>query len=757
MPPRTGKTGAASSGRTETVFGSVRSLVYHNETSGWTVASVAVRGGTPGGAETATVVGSCTNVWEGEEIKATGRWVHHPSHGLQFQADSLECVVPTSAEGLRRYLASGIIRGVGPKLADKIVDQFGEKTIDVLERDSGRLREVRGLGEAKRRAIKAGWDRERGARDAMIFLQGAGVTAGSAAKLYRQYGANTVAVVKENPYRLCNDVFGIGFLKADDIARKVGVPRDSPQRARAGLAHVLQSLADEGHCFCEKPELLLEAENILSIPMETLERALADAIADNRFADDGGRIYLHRLHRAERIVADRVLALLDTRASFRPIVADAAVAWVARKLSFSLSPAQERAVRMALESKFSVVTGGPGVGKTTIIRALAEIWCAKGLDVRFVAPTGRAARRMAESTGRDAQTVHRLLKWNPAEGRFTYTADNPVPADVVVVDESSMIDIELASSLFSALRPTTTVVLVGDIDQLPSVGPGNVLRDLIASEVVPCTRLDVVFRQKTGGWIVRNAHLVNEGKSFETPPPGEFSDFFFVPCEDPDRTLRLALELVERRIPARYNLSPLQDVQVLTPMRKNLLGADNLNAVLQQGLNPHGPAIVRGGRAYRVGDRVMQTRNDYDKDVFNGDVGFVRAVDPDGPSLDVDFDGTVVNYAASDLDELVHAYATSIHKSQGSEYPAVVIVLATQHFKLLQRNLLYTAITRGRKLVCVVGSPRAVGLAIRNNETVRRRTALAERLKGPLPPVSPAGPSSNPPSAPAALPPLPNP
>ena len=753
MPPRTSK--PAAGGRTETVFGSVRTLVYHNETSGWTVATVAVRGGTPGGSETATVVGSCTNVWEGEEIKATGRWVRHPAHGLQFQADSMECVVPTSAEGLRRYLASGIIRGVGPKLADRIVDQFGEKTIDVLERDSGRLEEIRGLGAKTRRAIKAGWDRERGARDAMIFLQGAGITAGSAAKLFRQYGANTVAVVKENPYRLCNDVFGIGFLKADDIARKVGVPRDSPQRARAGLAHVLQALADEGHCFCEKPELLLEAENILSIPMDVLERALAESVEDNRFADDGGRIYLHRLHRAERIVADRVLALLDTRASFKPIAADAAVAWVARKLSFSLSPAQERAVRMALESKFSVVTGGPGVGKTTIIRALAEIWCAKELDVRLVAPTGRAARRMAESTGREAQTVHRLLKWNPAEARFTYTADNPVPADVVVVDESSMIDVELAASLFSALRPTATVVLVGDIDQLPSVGPGNVLRDLIASEVVPCTRLDVVFRQKTGGWIVRNAHRVNEGKGFEAPPPGEFADFFFVPCEDPDKTLRLALELVERRIPARYNLSPLQDVQVLTPMRKNLLGADNLNAVLQQGLNPHGPAIVRAGRAFRVGDRVMQTRNDYDRDVFNGDVGFVRAVDPDGPSLDVDFDGTVATYAASDLDELVHAYATSIHKSQGSEYPAVVIVLATQHFKLLQRNLLYTAITRGRKLVCVVGSPRAVALAIRNNETVRRRTALAERLKGPLPPLSPAPAAPPSPSAPAAPPPMP--
>ena len=732
MPPRaTPARAAAPAGPAETIFGSVVSLVYHNETSGWTVATVAVRGGTPGGSETATVVGSCTNVWEGEEVKATGRWVRHPSHGLQFHADALECVVPTSAEGLRRYLASGIIRG--------------EKTIEVLERDSGRLKEIKGLGEAKRRAIKAGWDRERGARDAMIFLQGAGITSGSAAKLYRQYGANTVAVVKENPYRLCADVFGIGFLKADDIARKVGVPKDSPQRARAGLAHVLQTLAEEGHCFCEKPELLLEAENILSIPMDVLEQALADAIADNRFVDDGGRVYLHRLHRAERIVADRVLALLDTRASFRPIAADAAVAWVARKLSFTLSPAQDRAVRMALESKFSVVTGGPGVGKTTIIRALAEIWCAKELDVRLVAPTGRAARRMAESTGREAATIHRLLKWNPAESRFTYTADNPLPADVLVVDESSMIDIELAASLFSALRPTTTVVLVGDIDQLPSVGPGNVLRDLIA-DVVPSTRLDVVFRQKTGGWIVRNAHRVNEGQGFEAPPAGEPSDFFFVPCEDPERTLRLTLELVERRIPARYNLSPLQDIQVLTPMRKNLLGADNLNAVLQQGLNPHGPALHRAGRAFRVGDRVMQMRNDYDKDVFNGDVGFVRAVEPDGPSLVVDFDGVEVSYTASDLDELVHAYATSIHKSQGSEYPAVVIVIATQHFKLLQRNLLYTAITRGKKLVCVVGSPRAVSLAIRNNETVRRRTALAERLKGPLPPLV-APPAPEPPSA----------
>ncbi len=727
-------------GAVETISGSVKGIVYHNDATGWLVATVKLGGdGFRKDAEVATVVGHCPTAWAGEDIRATGRWVRDPAHGVQFKADEIICVAPTSAEGIKRYLASGIIRGVGPKFASKIVERFGENTIDVLERDSGRLLEIPGLGERLRREIKKGWENNRGTRDAMLFLQGHGISATVSAKIYRQYGSNTVAMVKANPYRLCADIWGIGFLKADEIARKVGLPFDSPLRAKAGIYHVLQTLAEEGHCYSEAPELLLRASEQLRIPVDALENALREETSSGRIVDDGGRLYLRRLHRAESAVARRILTILDTRSDYPPLAAAAAVEWVSARLPFALTARQSEAVRMGLEHKFSIVTGGPGVGKTTIIKALCDIWSAKKRDVRLVAPTGRAARRMSESTGREAKTIHRLLKWNPQEAKFVHDAGNPVEADVFVVDECSMIDIELAQAFLSAVRASATVVLVGDTDQLPSVGAGNFLRDAIDSGVVPFTRLDAIFRQKTGGQIVRNAHRVNAGEPFLPAEDPETSDFFFVPCDDPQRTLSRVLEMVERRIPRRCNLSPLQDIQVLTPMRKNLLGADNLNDELQRVLNPTGPALVRFGRAYRVGDRVMQIRNNYDKDVFNGDIGFVKSVSEETHSLEADFDGRSVVYSVTELEELTHAYATSIHKSQGSEYPAVVIVIAKQHYMLLQRNLLYTAITRGRKLVCVIGSPWAVAEAIKNNSTLQRRTALAERLRNPkLPPLAPS-------------------
>ena len=708
-------------------------MVFHNEQTGWLVATVRIDGA--GGEET-TVVGTCPSAWVGEEIRATGRWVRDPAHGLQFKADSITCVAPSSAEGIKRYLASGIIRGVGPKTAGRIVEKFGDRTLEILEKRSGMLSEVEGVSERLRIAIKKGWDANRGTREAMIFLQGHGISANASAKIWKQYGPDTVAMVKSNPYRLCADIWGIGFLKADEIARKVGISHDSPLRAKAGVYHVMQTLAEEGHCYTEKPELLLRASEQLRIPVDALETALDAEIEAGRVANDGGRLYLKRLFHAERIVARRIVTLMDTRPGFPKIDAPAAVKWVSGRLPFALSPQQAAAVRMALENKVSVVTGGPGVGKTTIIKALCEIWRAKKMEVRLVAPTGRAARRMGESTGFEAKTIHRLLKWNPQESRFVHGADNPVEADAFVVDESSMIDVELAQSFLQALRSTSALVLVGDTDQLPSVGPGNVLRDIIASGEVPCAKLDVIFRQKTGGQIVRNAHRVNSGEGFLPPDDPAGSDFFFVPCDDPERTLARVVEMVESRIPRRYGFSPLRDIQVLTPMRKNLLGADNLNTILQERLNPAGPALHRFGRAYRVGDRVMQVRNDYEKEVFNGDIGFVTNVLQEAGTLEVDFEGERVQYSAAELDELVHAYATSIHKSQGSEYPAVVIVIAKQHYMMLQRNLLYTAITRGKKLVCVVGSPWAIGKAIENNSTLERRTALAERLRSPvLPPL----------------------
>lgn len=714
------------------ITGTVDSVVYRNDETGYVVLNLKVEGGTATGAPSAVLVGKSAAIWEGEEIKAQGRWIRHPQHGLQFNAETIACVVPSSLEGIRRYLASGMIRGVGKVYAKKIVDHFGAQTLDIIDKNSARLLEVPGIGKDRKRKIKESWDAQHGIRDAMIFLQANGVGTAQAAKIFRAYGANTIALVKQNPYRLCSDIWGIGFLKADAIAMKVGVDRNAPERARAGIFYTLETLAEEGHCFCYEPELILNAEKLIGISVEILAEALLAETEAGSLVNDAGRIYLKRLHQAETAIARRVLDILDTRTPFKPIAVDAAVDWAVKKMAIDLSPRQRDALKMALGAKVSIITGGPGVGKTTIIRALCDIWSARRLDVRLAAPTGRAARRMAESTGREAQTIHRLLKYMPQTKSFDHNADNPIPADVVIVDESSMLDVELASDFLAAIRPATTVVFVGDIDQLPSVGPGNVLRDLIASGAVPCTKLDVIFRQKLGGSIVRNAHLVNAGSEFGAPV-GDHDDFFFIRCEEPERILANVVELVRHRIPQKFGLSPLEDVQVLTPMRKNLLGADNLNLVLQEALNSKGPGVQRLGRTYRVGDRVMQIHNNYDRDVFNGDLGFIAGIDAENGKLSVDFDGRKVVYDFTDLDELVHAYAISIHKSQGSEYPAVVIVLATQHFKLLQRNLLYTAITRGKKLVCVVGSPRAVAIAIKNNETRGRRTALAERLGMPAP------------------------
>ena len=710
------------------ITGSVESIVYRNDETGYFVFNVKIAGSAEFGADSAVVVGKCSALWDGEEIRAEGKWIRHPQHGLQFNAETISCIVPTSVEGIRRYLASGMIKGVGKVYAKKIVEHFGAKTLEIIDHNSARLLEVPGIGKTRKKQIKESWDAQHGIRDAMIFLQANGIGTAQASKIFRFYGTNTIAVVKSNPYRLCTDIWGIGFLKADAIALKIGIDRNSLMRARAGLFYTLETLADEGHCFCNEPELILNAEALVGISVDILVEALRDETEQGHLIKDGDRIYIRKLFLAEFGIARCLQTIMDTRSGFKPVLPEPAVDWAMKKLAVDLAPRQREALLMALASKVSVVTGGPGVGKTTIIKALCDIWYAKNLDVRLVAPTGRAAKHMSESTGRDAQTIHRLLKYQPRTKAFDFNAANQLEADVLIIDESSMIDVELAYDLLSAVRPSATLVFVGDIDQLPSVGPGNVLRDIISSGVVPCTKLDVIFRQKTGGGIIRNAHRIHSGEMIEQKPDAA-DDFFFVPCEDANKIIGTVVTLVKERIPLKFGFSPLEDIQVLTPMRKNLLGADNLNLVLQEALNPSGTSVQRMGRNYRVGDRIMQIHNNYDKDVFNGDLGLIKAIDTQNSVLTADFDGRVINYDFNELDELVHAYATSIHKSQGSEYPAVVIVMATQHFKLLQRNLLYTAITRGRRLVCVIGSAKAVSIAIRNNSTQERHTALAERLR----------------------------
>lgn len=720
----------------ETVDGTVKSVVFRNDETGFTILHVTpaeTDGAFRLAAREITVLGTCAAAWEGEELHATGEWVDDPVRGRQFKAKSVECIPPKSVEGVRRYLASGLIRGIGPVLANRIVDRFGAETIDVLDHHSGRLREIPKVGPKKIASIVQGWREGKGTREVMIFTQTYGISAGKAAKIYRTYGPDSVAIIKRDPYRLCRDIWGIGFATADRIALAVGLPKDSPLRARAAIVFTLRTEADEaGHCWTSEPDLLLHAQELVGISVETLAEALKHELDAGRVVKEGDRLYLRDLWVAERRVAAKLKDLLASPPAFAPIDPDRAVAWWERKTGFTLAPAQLRAVRASVGSKVSIVTGGPGVGKTTIIRALVEIFQARTgvhkITVQLGAPTGRAAKRMAESTGAPAQTLHRLLKYNPQTNAFTYNEESPLGGDVFIFDEMSMVDIRLMADLVVALPRRATLILVGDTDQLPSVGPGNVLRDLIASQTIPTSQLTEIFRQDSSGLIVRNAHHVNAGEPFETRAGA--SDFYFVAQDDPAKALDLVLDFMVTRIPRHFHLEPLQDVQVLTPMRRNLLGAENLNAAIQKRLNGAGPGVVRGGMEFRAGDRVMQLRNNYDKDVYNGDVGFVQSVEPAERTLVVLFDGRPVEYRAADLDELTLAYATTIHKSQGSEYPAVIVLLHRQHYMMLQRNLLYTAITRGKKLVLVIGSPWAVKQAIETNVVRARRTSLAERMRG---------------------------
>ena len=720
--------------KAETVEGTVKSVVFHNSESGYAVLRVEV----PAEFELArpteiTVVGKTRAVWEGEDLKAVGNWVTDKVHGRQFKADELICVAPRSLAGIERYLASGLIKGVGKVIAKRIVDTFGEETLHVLSRQSARLVEVPKLGKAKIAQIRASWHANETMRENMIFGQTYGISISKMTKIVRRYGPDAIAIIKADPYRLCRDIWGIGFATADRIALSVGIPKDSPLRARAAISHTLETEAEEGgHCWTFENDLLLRANELTSIPAEILAEALAFELREGRVvAEDGAegaprRIFLKQLYRAELNVARRVREILSAQRAFRPIDADKAIEWWQERAGFSLAAMQRRALENSLREKFSIITGGPGVGKTTIVKALVEIYSSRRLRVVLAAPTGRAAKRMSESVGVPAQTIHRLLKWNPAVNRFTFDARNRCEGDVFIFDETSMIDVRLAGELLSALGDSAVVVWVGDTDQLPSVGAGSVLGDLIRSGAVPSVKLDFIFRQDSSGLIVKNAHHVNAGEPLEVRQ-GD-SDFYFMRCEDPELCVRRAIEFMTERIPRKFSMSPLEDVQVLVPMRRSLLGTENLNYEIQKALNPSGETLMRGGTVFRAGDRVMQLRNNYDKDVYNGDVGFIRSVDPSARSMVVLFDGRPVVYESGDLDELVLAYATTIHKSQGSEYPAVIVIVHTQHYVMLQRNLLYTAITRGRKLVLLMGSPYAIDRAIQTNTVQERRTSLSERL-----------------------------
>lgn len=713
-----------------TLSGSVESVVFRNEETGYTVLSVRPVAESLNDTRRVTVVAKCATVWVGEEVTAEGQWIEDARFGKQFRAETLTCIAPTSAEGIRRFLSGGMIRGIGPVLAEAIVKRFGTDTIHILDTRPDRLREVPKIGAKKCAEIRRSWSEQRQSHEAMIYLQSQGIGTGQAARIWRRYGQDAIAIVKRNPYRLAEDVRGIGFLTADKIALQMGIAKDSELRAEAALLHCLKTAAeDAGHVYLKQSELLLTASETLDIPVERLAEALQIDAQRNLVVLEEDRVYLVEHYADEVTIAARVAKLQKAKVSFRPIEAEKAVAWAEQKMGISLASQQWRALATAVSSKISVITGGPGVGKTTIIRALAEIFTLRKLRLFLAAPTGRAAKRMFESTGFHATTLHRLLKYQPQTGGFTYNTENRIVGDVFILDECSMLDASLMRKFLEALPDSAVLVLVGDIDQLPSVGAGNVLSDFIQSGVIPSVRLNMIFRQDTSGYIVRNAHHVHAGEPFELPAPGRESDFYFMEAMDPTKIQAMLLKMAMQRIPAKFGFDPLREVQVLTPMRRGELGTDRLNEIVQSQMNPVGASLMRGATTFRVNDRVMQIANDYDKEVFNGDIGLITFVDTEDRSLVVNFDGREVEYKHEDLDELVLAYATSIHKSQGSEYPAVIILVHTQHFKLLRRNLLYTAITRGKKLVVVIGSSKAVWIALHAEDDLARQTTLAQRLR----------------------------
>jgi len=721
-------TGDAST-RGRSAQGTVTRILYTNEENGWSVVHLR-----PEDAPSFTATGPLLGVREGDELRLTGRWVDHAKFGEQFECESYVQVAPSTLEGLRRFLGSGRIRGLGPKMAARVVDEFGLETLEILDTDPERLRQVRGIGPTTIERIRSSWEQHRGIQQIMIFLTGHGIPPGVAVKAFRRYGAGAVDVVRSNPYRLAEEVFGVGFLTADRIARKLGVPEDAPERREAGVLFALQEAAVQGHVFLPKDELLTTAATLLETQADLLAPAVErlearEQVVIRRRQTGNPAVFTPRLESAEATVADDLLGLLRTSADIEAIKVGRAVDWYQQRAGIRLARRQREALASALTEKVVVITGGPGTGKTTLIRGIVQILGKKEAKVLLAAPTGRAAKRLSEATGLGAKTIHRLLEFNPKLRAFSRDRHNPLEADCLVVDEVSMLDVELAAALLEAVPPGCRLVLVGDADQLPSVGPGNVLRDLIASLALPVIRLDQIFRQAERSRIVLNAHRVNSGRMPELDTNPAESDFFFISRDDPGAAADLAVELVAQRIPERFKLDPVKDVQVLSPMHRGELGVTRLNERLQALLTPPGPELVVGWRHFRVGDKVMQVRNNYELDVFNGDLGQVAAFDPEERELTVVFDGRSVVIPSEDLEDVVPAYACTIHKSQGSEYPAVVVVLHHQHHIMLQRNLLYTAITRGRRLVVIVGSKRALGRAV-NNATVRlRHTMLAERLR----------------------------
>lgn len=699
----------------------VERITYQNAENGYSVMKVKVKGYD----DLVTLVGNLLEVPAGSVLLCEGEWRVDKRYGQQFQCETWEEVMPATAYGIEKYLGSGLVKGIGPKFAKLIVGHFGTDTIEVIETDIERLYEVPGIGKKRVEKIRESWEKQKDIKNVMLFLQGFGVSTAYAAKIYRQYGKESIDKVKENPYRLADDIWGIGFKTADGIARKMGYEMNDERRLRSGLIYTLNQLADEGHCYAEEQQLIATAKHMLEADEGCIRTAMTHAIETEDLMLDGTAIYLPPFYYAECGTANRLNTLVQTKEVGSIFTARFDLAKLQRETGIEYDEVQVEAIRQAIASKVMVLTGGPGTGKTTTTKAIIAALQSAGMRILLAAPTGRAAKRMSEATGMEAKTIHRLLEYNPQDG-YKRNDENPLEGDALIVDECSMIDIILMNNLTKALPTTMRLVLVGDIDQLPSVGAGNVLRDIIDSGVIPVVRLTRIFRQAQTSRIVMSAHAINRG-CFPDISNGQHTDFFFMKQEEPEKVAETIVSLVRDRLPKAYR-QPTANIQVLTPMQRGVVGAANLNMALQQALNHNTAALARGGYTFKEGDRVMQLRNNYDKDVYNGDLGYVRSVDMEERTLTVDFDGQTVEYEASELDELTLAYATTIHKSQGSEYPIVVMPVLMTHYVMLQRNLIYTGITRAKKICVLVGQTKALAYAIHNMKVLKRNTRLKERL-----------------------------
>lgn len=728
----------------ETLKGILERIVYENEENGYVIARFTSR---EYGPEALTVVGNLMSASPGENLLLRGSWVNHPRYGRQFRIEEYKTILPATVVGIKKYLGSGMIKGIGPVMASRIVSHFDLDTLEIIENAPEKLRDVPGIGKKRVEMITKAWQEQKEIKEVMLFLQSHNVSTNFAVKIYKTYEDRAITVVRENPYQLAEDIYGIGFKTADTIADSLGIEKGSPSRLMSGIQYVLSQSADEGHVYLPQDKLIGKSAKMLDVDAADIEEALEmlrdresviieEDVRQEKEAIPGlvstfRSVYLAPFYYAETGVANRMASLLKTDPSRAISRVDESIAQLEKMKGIKFAEKQKEAIRKSLTSKVMILTGGPGTGKTTTLIGTIEFMEQLQLRVLLAAPTGRAAKRLSETTGREAKTIHRLLEYSPQDGKFKKDQADPLDADVVVIDESSMMDLTLMNSLLKAVHPASTLILVGDIDQLPSVGAGNVLRDLIDSGAIEVVTLTEIFRQAQRSMIVTNAHRINKGQ-YPLLSGEKNRDFFFIEEEDPEDVAAMVVDLVMRRLPDYYNYDPIDDIQVLCPMYRGTVGANSFNESLQAALNPDGVALPRGGRSFRSGDKVMQIRNNYDKEVFNGDIGRISSVDPVDQIVTVTFPERVVEYDAADLNELVFAYAITVHKSQGSEYNAVVVPLLTQHYMMLQRNLLYTAITRAKKLVILVGTKKAIGMAIRNDKVAKRYTGLAKRLQDRL-------------------------